>query len=57
MELNTVMNYRATFDGREVQVGILDIMTMILPLSPKDPPITEFEGLVNQGLGKERVMV
>lgn len=56
MELNTVMNYRATFDGREVQVGLLDIIT-ILPLSPMDPPITEFEGLVNRGLGKERVMV
>ena len=51
MELNTVMNYKVTLDGREVQIGLLDIIT-ILSLSPM-----EIEGLVNRGQGKERVMV
>lgn len=56
MELNTVMNYKVTFDGREVQIGLLDIIT-ILSLSRMDPLIMEIEGLVNRGQGKERVLV
>ena len=55
MERNTVMNYKVTFDGREVQVGLLHIIT-ILVLSPVDPPIMEIEGLVKRGQGKERVI-
>ena len=51
MERNTVMKYKVTCDGREVQVGLLHIIT-ILVLSPVDPPILESEGLVNRGQGK-----
>ena len=55
MERNTVMNYKVTCDGREVQVGLLHSIT-ILVLSPVDPPIMEIEGLVKRGQGKESVI-